>query len=159
MFHSVINFLKNQKGTITIETLIVLPLFVTLTLCMVNIINIYRVQINLQSLNSEVVREISANWALNSLWKGKSRNKIDALLRNHYGQLFIQKVMPIQPLIRRYVDKPLQARYINAKFTQIPTSSQRIISMKFSYRYQIILPFVNRTIYLHTYASERVWGD
>jgi peptidoglycan biosynthesis protein MviN/MurJ (putative lipid II flippase) len=153
-----IKLLKNRKGSLTLETIIIFPIFLTLLLTLVQIMILFNLKYNLQSLNSEVVREISSNWSVTTLIKGHLPSQISKIIDNKYSSLFMRKSLSISPLIKRYIDKPLSVSRIKTKIIRVPTKTSNNIAIQLVYRYEIQLPFYRKAVYIKTFSSEEVWG-
>jgi hypothetical protein len=157
VLHLVIRLLRNQRGTLTLETILFFPLLICLLLFIIQVIFVIHLRVNLQSLNSEVVREISSNWSITSLVKRKLPSQLYTLLENKYGNLIVRKTVSVQPLLVHFTEKPLLINHIESKILQIPSRTSNTLSIQLSYPYKFRLPFITRTIRVKTVATEKVW--
>ena len=159
MRRSVINLFTNSRGGLTMEFIIVIPILLTFMLAFIQVFYIFNLQIQLQSLNSEIVRELSTNWPVTKLVLDQSPSKLKLILNNKYGKLFIRNSISINPVIKVYADRPLKTKNIQAKVIDFPSSSSNILSVQLSYKYKIVIPFFSKNIQLHSRAKEQVWGN
>lgn len=154
----VIKLFKNQYGTVTLEAMLAFPVLLALILSFVNIIQIYTIKFNLQSVNSELVREISANWPISKVVEYPIPAKFEYLLNSKYGQLFLRKSIPVNLLLNKYTERPIHPDRIAAIILKLPNDNSDQVSIKLKYKFRIIVPFVRKTMTIQTRATETVWG-
>jgi hypothetical protein len=157
MLPSIIKLRHDQRGILTLELVIVFPLLISLLISMVYINNFYKLKMNLQSLNNEIVREVSANWSVTELARNKGGGQVTAALQSKYGNVILRKTIPLSLLVRKYIDKPLRSKQIRGVINKLPNGNQGRLEIALTYRYKIIIPFVSKTIMIKTKASERIW--
>lgn len=177
--------MNNNRGVISLEAAIVIPFFLTLIIGLLILIRIAFVQIAIQNAADETVKQFASilyplepsihvavstkdEW-LNSFltWIPDSiKPTMKVLLTDQVNESITQPVMNslFKPIYWHYLDpsyKDSLIRYdqLNIELVSIPfiNNEESMFGIEVLYKFNISIPFYQRTILIRKRAYERVW--
>ncbi len=177
--------MKNDRGVISLEAVLVIPFFLTLIVGLLLLIRIALVQIALQNATDEAVKQMAVimyplepaiqqavtkkeEW-VNSLlsWTpDPMKEMVEALLNDELSDSISQPILRelIKPIYWHYMDRSYKEgliRYdqLHIERVVIPflNHEDNMLGIEVSYNFRLTLPFYQKIIKIHKRAYERVW--
>lgn len=160
------------RGSITIESMIMVPILLILMVLFVQLIQISGKQIALQSTASEVSRQISANWLLVEVaenqfpnnWKSYLNHNVDyfdssQILKlkalDNFQQSTLIKI--VEPIVHHYAEPGLKLNNLYITKFKLPSKNNDNTEVELRYKVRILLPFITKELELSASSKEKVW--
>jgi competence protein ComGC len=149
----------NEKGSLTLESTIVLPVVLVLFLAILQIFNLFSTKVLLQSTVSETVKQLAGNWIYMIKLNKHTPTAIQTLLHTSFvSKLGANRVGTIK-LIALLAEPRLKTNDIKISKLKYPSNSSKKVSLSIQYPYTIQLPFIKKKFRLHAAATETVWSE
>lgn len=177
--------MNNNRGVITLEATLVIPLFLTLIIGLLILIRLAFVQIALQNATDETVKQLAAtlyplessitktvstkdDWfnALLSWVPDSIKPAVDQILNNQLDDSLTQPVMKtlFKPVYWHYMNEQAKNSFIHYDQLHIDRVSipflndkEGMFGLEVRYEFHLTLPYYQKTILIRKRAYERVW--
>jgi competence protein ComGC len=155
----ILPFKGNEKGSLTLESTIVLPIVLILFLAIVQIFNLYSTKVLLQSTVSETVKQLAGNWIYMIKLNKHAPTAIQTLLHTSFvSKLGANRVGTIK-LIKLLAEPRLKTNDIKITKLKYPSHLSKKVTLCIQYPYMIQLPFIKKKFRLQASATETVWSN
>lgn len=170
--NSHINHTLSIRGSITLESIIMVPVLLILMMLFVQLIQITGKQIALQSTVSEVSRQLSANWLLVETAENQVPENWKSYLSHTAGFLDSSQMLRlkavddlkqstliriVEPIVHHYTEPGLKLKNLSITKLKLPSKNQDITEIELSYKVKILLPFITKELVLVASSKEKVW--